>query len=119
MASYYEKGSSRLVEDLATKKAERERSEKPSKLVVDLETKRKENLLALGVSQLVKDLADKKALEAMLLKTWKEADESSKEEIEALILEALGHPLEISKLILDLEEKAKEVASNDSATPTA
>ena len=108
MASIYDNGKNRLVEDLEAKKDERKRSEEPSKLVVDLETKRKENMLALGVSQLVKDLADKKALEEMLLKTWKEADESSKEEIESLILEALGHPLDISKLVLDLEEQSLE-----------
>lgn len=108
MPSIYENEENRLIEDLQKKKAERERSEEPSKLVVNLETKRKENLLALGVSQLVKDLADKKALEEILLKTWKEADEISKEEIEALILEVLGHPLDISKLVLDLEEKVSE-----------
>lgn len=112
MASYYGKVESRLVEDLAAKAAER--SEEPSKLVIDLETKRNENMLALGVSQLVKDLADKQAIEKMFLSKWKEADESSKEEIETLVLEALGHPLDISKLVLDLEEKtAEKVLAND------
>ena len=61
----------------------------------------------LGVSQLVKDLNDQKILTNMFLKAWKEADENSKTEIETVVLEVLGHPLDISKLVLDLEEKLK------------
>lgn len=94
-----------LLEDLAVKKAEK--IEEPSKLLIDLETKRKQNLLFLGVSQLVKDLNDQKILTNMFLKAWKEADENSKTEIETVVLEVLGHPLDISKLVLDLEEKLK------------
>lgn len=91
----------RLLEDLKNLKKDSE----PSKLLQDLEEKRKINSMLLGVSQLVKDLEDKKKLEELLLIQWKQASNSSKEEVENLILETLGHPLEISKLIEDLEQK--------------
>ena len=115
MASFYEKGENRLLEDLA-KKAETNSSN--SRLLVDLATKRKVTTLSSESSQLVKDLKDKKAIEKNLLQTWKESDEESKEKIKNAALELLGHPLEISKLTLDLEERATKEAVKDETKNT-
>lgn len=76
---YLECGCSKLIKDLARKRAEI--NEEPSALLADLKTKRDENS-ALNCSKLVKDLKDKQV--------------------------AIKEDLDISKLLLDLKEKLAE-----------